>query len=216
MDAPRRSRPPRTTKPHSPQISRHERRPRSAILAADADHRAPAAALLAPVGPRPLREAQRRSRGRALHQRRRPVHARRQRRAARRDRGALARARLRPVVRRRRARTPTAAWASSGWPCRRSCRRCCPPSRSGGGWRARRGGAGSPPRARARRCATPSAELGLEAVISIIDPANERSIRVAQKLGMRRGADHLHPRTGRRLSAYEIFSHDAAFSPEPS
>ena len=59
-------------------------------------------------------------------------------------------------------------------------------------------------------------ELGLEAVISIIDPLNERSIRVAHKLGMRRGADHLHPRTGRRLSAYEIFSHDAAFSPEPS
>ena len=26
-------------------------------------------------------------------------------------------------------------------------------------------------------------------------PANERSIRVAQKLGMRRGADHVHPRT---------------------
>jgi RimJ/RimL family protein N-acetyltransferase len=59
-------------------------------------------------------------------------------------------------------------------------------------------------------------ELGLQVVISIIDPDNERSIRVAHKLGMRRGADHLHPRTGRRLSAYEIFSHDAGFSPEPS
>jgi RimJ/RimL family protein N-acetyltransferase len=59
-------------------------------------------------------------------------------------------------------------------------------------------------------------ELGLEAVIAIIDPGNERSIRVAQKLGMRRGADHLHPRTGRRLTAYEIFSHAAAFSPAPS
>jgi RimJ/RimL family protein N-acetyltransferase len=59
-------------------------------------------------------------------------------------------------------------------------------------------------------------DLGLDAVISIIDPDNERSIRVAQKLGMRRGADHLHPRTGRRLSAYEISSHDAAFSPGPS
>jgi RimJ/RimL family protein N-acetyltransferase len=59
-------------------------------------------------------------------------------------------------------------------------------------------------------------ELGLQSVISIIDPDNERSIRVAQKLGMRRGADHRHPRTGRRLSAYEIFSHDAAFSPEAS
>jgi RimJ/RimL family protein N-acetyltransferase len=59
-------------------------------------------------------------------------------------------------------------------------------------------------------------DLELESVISVIDPINERSIRVAQKLGMRRGADHLHPRTGRRLSAYEISSHDAGFSPEPS
>jgi RimJ/RimL family protein N-acetyltransferase len=57
-------------------------------------------------------------------------------------------------------------------------------------------------------------DLDLQAVISIIDPTNERSIRVAQKLGMRRGRDHLHPRTGRRLCAYEISSHDAAFSPE--
>jgi RimJ/RimL family protein N-acetyltransferase len=59
-------------------------------------------------------------------------------------------------------------------------------------------------------------ELGLDVVISIIDPANKRSIRVAQKLGMHRGRDHLHPHTRRRLSAYEIFSHDAGFSPEPS
>ena len=58
--------------------------------------------------------------------------------------------------------------------------------------------------------------LGLQALISIIDPANERSIRVAEKLGMRRGPHHLHPRTGRRLVAYEISSHDAGFSPEPS
>ena len=65
-------------------------------------------------------------------------------------------------------------------------------------------------------CATPSRTLGLEAVISIIDPDNERSIRVAEKLGMRRGADHVHPRTRRRLLAYEISSHDAAFSPGPS
>jgi RimJ/RimL family protein N-acetyltransferase len=59
-------------------------------------------------------------------------------------------------------------------------------------------------------------ELGLQVVISVIDPTNERSIRVAQKLGMRRGADHLHPRMGRRLAAYEISSHDAGFSHEPS
>jgi RimJ/RimL family protein N-acetyltransferase len=59
-------------------------------------------------------------------------------------------------------------------------------------------------------------DLGLQAVVSIIDPANERSIRVAQKLDMRPGPRHLHPRTGRRLVAYEISSHDAAFSQEPS
>jgi RimJ/RimL family protein N-acetyltransferase len=54
--------------------------------------------------------------------------------------------------------------------------------------------------------------LELESVISIIDPANERSVRVAERLGMRPGAAHLHPATGRRLRAYEISSHDAAFS----
>jgi RimJ/RimL family protein N-acetyltransferase len=59
-------------------------------------------------------------------------------------------------------------------------------------------------------------ELQLEAVVSIIDPDNERSIRVAEKLGMRRGATHLHPRTRRRLLAFEISSQDAAFSPGPS
>jgi RimJ/RimL family protein N-acetyltransferase len=59
-------------------------------------------------------------------------------------------------------------------------------------------------------------DLDLEAVISIIDPANERSVRVAQKLGMRSGPAHRHPRTGQRLVAYEISSHDAAFSPERS
>jgi RimJ/RimL family protein N-acetyltransferase len=57
------------------------------------------------------------------------------------------------------------------------------------------------------------AVLDLEAVVSIIEPANARSIRVAEKLGMRRGAAHVHPRTRRRLLAYEISSHDAGFSP---
>jgi RimJ/RimL family protein N-acetyltransferase len=59
------------------------------------------------------------------------------------------------------------------------------------------------------------AELALEAVISIIDPDNARSIRVAEKLGMRPGAAHVHPRTRRRLVAYEISSQDAGFSPGP-
>jgi RimJ/RimL family protein N-acetyltransferase len=57
------------------------------------------------------------------------------------------------------------------------------------------------------------AVLDLEAVVSIIEPTNARSIRVAEKLGMRRGAAHVHPRTRRRLLAYEISSHDAGFSP---
>jgi Acetyltransferase (GNAT) domain len=82
-----------------------------------------------------------------------------------------------------------------------------------GAWRALRGGAASPPKASLRHAFE---DLGLQAVISIIDPANERSIRVAQKLGMRPGPHHLHPRTGRRLVAYEISSHGAGFSHVPS
>jgi RimJ/RimL family protein N-acetyltransferase len=54
--------------------------------------------------------------------------------------------------------------------------------------------------------------MGLDSVISVIDPDNERSMRVAEKLGMRPGAAHLHPRTRRRLVAYEISSHGADFS----
>jgi RimJ/RimL family protein N-acetyltransferase len=45
--------------------------------------------------------------------------------------------------------------------------------------------------------------LGLRSVVSIIDAANERSLRVAEKLGMRRGPDRLHPITRRRLRVME-------------
>jgi RimJ/RimL family protein N-acetyltransferase len=45
--------------------------------------------------------------------------------------------------------------------------------------------------------------LGLRSVVSIIDAANERSLRVAEKLGMRRGPDRLHPVTRRRLRVME-------------
>jgi RimJ/RimL family protein N-acetyltransferase len=45
--------------------------------------------------------------------------------------------------------------------------------------------------------------LGLRQVLSIIDPANAASMRVAQKLGMRRAADRLNPRTGRRVAVME-------------
>jgi RimJ/RimL family protein N-acetyltransferase len=55
--------------------------------------------------------------------------------------------------------------------------------------------------------------LQLESVISIIDPNNHRSVRVAEKLGMRHQASHLHPVTRRRLHAYAISSHVAGSSP---
>jgi RimJ/RimL family protein N-acetyltransferase len=54
--------------------------------------------------------------------------------------------------------------------------------------------------------------LQLRSVISIIDPDNERSIRVAEKLGMRHEASHVHPQTRRKLHAYAISSEDAASS----
>jgi RimJ/RimL family protein N-acetyltransferase len=41
--------------------------------------------------------------------------------------------------------------------------------------------------------------LGLSAIISIVEPGNERSLRVAEKLGMRPGPDRVHPVTRRRL-----------------
>jgi RimJ/RimL family protein N-acetyltransferase len=58
--------------------------------------------------------------------------------------------------------------------------------------------------------------LRLRSVVSIIAPANTRSIRVAEKLGMRRGASHLHPGTRQKVWTFEISSEDAGFSPGPS
>jgi RimJ/RimL family protein N-acetyltransferase len=46
--------------------------------------------------------------------------------------------------------------------------------------------------------------LGLDRVISIIDPANVASVRVAQKLGMRHGRDEFHPGTGMLLQVHEL------------
>jgi RimJ/RimL family protein N-acetyltransferase len=54
--------------------------------------------------------------------------------------------------------------------------------------------------------------LQLESVISVIDPDNRRSIRVAEKLGMRHEASHLHPVTRRKLHAYAISSQHAGSS----
>jgi RimJ/RimL family protein N-acetyltransferase len=41
--------------------------------------------------------------------------------------------------------------------------------------------------------------LGLRSIVSIVDPGNERSLRVTAKLGMRSGGDRVHPITRRRL-----------------
>ncbi len=41
--------------------------------------------------------------------------------------------------------------------------------------------------------------LALAQVIAIVDPDNERSLRVTAKLGMRAAPDRLHPISGRRL-----------------
>jgi RimJ/RimL family protein N-acetyltransferase len=46
--------------------------------------------------------------------------------------------------------------------------------------------------------------LGLRAIVSIIDEHNARSLAVARRLGMRRGADRLHPVTRRRVRVMEL------------
>ncbi len=46
--------------------------------------------------------------------------------------------------------------------------------------------------------------LGLRSVVSIIDERNARSLRLAERLGMTRGRDRLHPVTRRRLRVMEL------------
>jgi len=46
--------------------------------------------------------------------------------------------------------------------------------------------------------------LGLRSIVSIIDAGNARSLRVAEKLGMRPGPDRLHPVTRRRLRVMQL------------
>jgi RimJ/RimL family protein N-acetyltransferase len=48
------------------------------------------------------------------------------------------------------------------------------------------------------------AALRLERLVSVIHPANERSLRVAAKLGMRRGRDRPLPGTSERLCVMEL------------
>jgi RimJ/RimL family protein N-acetyltransferase len=46
--------------------------------------------------------------------------------------------------------------------------------------------------------------LGLRSIVSIIEPGNAPSLRVAEKLGMRPGRDRLHPLTRRRLRVMHV------------
>jgi RimJ/RimL family protein N-acetyltransferase len=52
-------------------------------------------------------------------------------------------------------------------------------------------------------------ELGLEQVISLIDPRNTASVRVAQRLDMTRDRDRIHPVTRVRLAVYVKNAEDA-------
>jgi RimJ/RimL family protein N-acetyltransferase len=57
----------------------------------------------------------------------------------------------------------------------------------------------------ARACIDHAADvLGLRAVVSIIDPENAASLRVATKLGMRPGRERAHPLTRRVLQVMEL------------
>jgi RimJ/RimL family protein N-acetyltransferase len=47
-------------------------------------------------------------------------------------------------------------------------------------------------------------DLGMREIIAIVHPANARSLRVCEKLGMARGRDRLHPGTRDRLAVFEL------------
>ena len=74
------------------------------------------------------------------------------------------------------------------------------------GWRLRRAwwGRGLATEAARASVAHGFGALGLRSVVSIIDPSNARSLRVAEKLGMRPAGDRLHPVTGQRLRVMEV------------
>ncbi len=52
-------------------------------------------------------------------------------------------------------------------------------------------------------------DLGLRQIISIIDPRNAASVRVAERLDMARGRDRIHPQTRVRLAIYAKNAEDA-------
>jgi RimJ/RimL family protein N-acetyltransferase len=82
------------------------------------------------------------------------------------------------------------------------------------GWRFARGAWGHGYATEGARAALGHAfgPLGLASVISIIEPDNLRSLRVAERLGMRRRRDLLHPAKRRQVCLYEISAEDAASS----
>jgi RimJ/RimL family protein N-acetyltransferase len=47
-------------------------------------------------------------------------------------------------------------------------------------------------------------QLGLRSIVSIIEEGNGRSLRVAEKLGMRPGRNRVHPVTRRRLRVMQV------------
>jgi RimJ/RimL family protein N-acetyltransferase len=55
-------------------------------------------------------------------------------------------------------------------------------------------------------------ELKLRQIISIIDPQNAASVRVAERLAMTRGRDRIHPITRVRLAVYAKTAEDAGSS----
>ena len=54
--------------------------------------------------------------------------------------------------------------------------------------------------------------LELRQIISIIDPLNTASVRVAERLGMTRGSDRIHPISRQRLAVYVKNAEDAGSS----
>jgi RimJ/RimL family protein N-acetyltransferase len=55
-------------------------------------------------------------------------------------------------------------------------------------------------------------ELDLEQILALIDPRNGASVRVAERLGMVRGHDRIHPHTRVRLAVYVKNAEDAGSS----
>jgi RimJ/RimL family protein N-acetyltransferase len=74
------------------------------------------------------------------------------------------------------------------------------------GWRLARAAWGSGYATEAARAAVDFgfAERGMGEIVAIVDPENDRSLRVAEKLGMTPRPDRVHPGTGRRVRVLGI------------